>query len=223
MTLNFEGIQFPISEALLPSEENSVREFPTGGVVRPGWVDIWRQSFAPGDTVLDIGANIGVMSIAFAILGGVVHAIEGSGRHVCRLRRICAPLRAITVHPVAVSDVTAMVMGRIDDCAGEIPIQEIHFVAYDDYAREQAIPDPRFVKIDIEGMESVALLGMRHLIHNVRPRWQIEYHPSMGSFVKAKAGGFDFREFCRADYQIFDQDMQPVDEMTEDMNYFLTP
>lgn len=222
MNLNFEGIQFPISEPLSPGEENSIRLFPTGGVVRPGWVALWRSFFEPGDTVLDIGANIGVMSIAFALLGGMVHAIEGSARHVCRLRRICAPLRSITVHPVAVSDETRTELGLLDDCAGQMPVQEIHFVAYDDYAREN-IPDPRFVKIDIEGMESLALLRMRNLIHNVRPKWQIEYHPSMGGFVKLDDDGFDFLEFVRADYRIFDQDMNPVPEMTQDMNYFLLP
>jgi len=224
MNLNFEGIQFPIDESiLLPGEIDSVRLFPTGGVMRPGWVDLWRSFFEPGDTVLDIGANIGVMSIAFALLGGLVEAFEASPRHVARLRRICAPLRSIEIHAVAVANENANRIAMIDDCAGALLPQEVQFINYDDYSRSAAILEPRFVKMDIEGMESVALLGMEKLIHAVRPVWQIEYHPRISSFVPTENGGFDFAEFERAGYRIFDQDFNRVGAMTQSMNYFLLP
>ncbi len=83
--------------------------------------------------------------------------------------------------------------------------------------------DPRFVKMDIEGMESVALLGMEKLIHAVRPVWQIEYHPGIGAFIPAGNGGFDFTQFSQAGYRIFDQDFNRVEKMAAPMNYFLLP
>ena len=82
MNLTFRGIQVPMDESLLyPAEAEQVRQCPTGGVMHESWASLWESAFKPGDTVLDIGANVGIISIALALLGGVVHAIEGSPRN----------------------------------------------------------------------------------------------------------------------------------------------
>ena len=68
------------------------------------------------------------------------------------------------------------------------------------------------VKVDIEGMETIALHAMTNLIENVRPIWQMGYHYKFYSTVEGypgwidvEDGGYDFQKFHELDYLIFDE------------------
>lgn len=197
------------------------------------YMDQWKLFFEPGDYVLDIGAYIGIISIHLAFLGAVVYAFEGAPSNHDRLESICKPLRQIIIHRKAVSNKNYDVKTRFNDCIGrEHKEQNIQYVVYDEYAKQHSLNDPKFVKIDIEGMESIALLGMSNLIENVRPIWQIEWHKGtpfkysdFPGFVSVEEGGFDFEKFGKLDYEIFDINLKSI--KLEDFelygNYFFIP
>lgn len=197
------------------------------------FMDKWQLFFEPGDYVLDIGAYIGIVSIHLACLGAIVYAFEGAPSNHERIEFICKPLRQIIIHKKALSNKTYNVKTRFNDCIGrEHKEQNIEYVVYDDYAKLHSLKDPKFVKIDIEGMESIALLGMSNLIKNVRPIWQIEWHDGTPfkysdypGFVSVTEGGFDFKNFIKFDYQVFDTNLKPtkIEDFEIYENYFFIP
>jgi FkbM family methyltransferase len=193
---------------------------------------MWSRFIKPGDVVFDVGAYIGLISIHFAAMGARVHAFEGSLRNTARLTRMAAaaPGPDISIHAVALSDRNYECRTRFNDCVDrEHPEQTISYARLDEYMCQKRIPDPRFVKIDIEGMETVALKGMSRLIREVRPVWQIECHTGLPfkydnypGYVSVEDGGFDFAEFHRAGYAVLDERGKRI--RTKDMvcfnNYF---
>jgi FkbM family methyltransferase len=195
---------------------------------------LWRKFIRPGDTVLDAGAYIGLISIHFAALGAKVIAIEGSKRNSERLRKMAESFSEnIEVHEIAISDKEESCTTKFNDCVDrEHPLQEIKYVRYDDYARKMNLPDPSYVKMDIEGMETLALKGMERLIYETRPVWQIEFHKEIPfkydgypGYVPTEDGGFDFEEFERNGYVVLDErgKRTKTKHMECFKNYFFVP
>jgi hypothetical protein len=61
-------------------------------------------------------------------------------------------------------------------------------------------------------METIALHGMTNLIENIRPIWQMGYHYKFYStlegypgWVDVEDGGYDFQNFHKLDYLIYDE------------------
>ena len=197
------------------------------------WFPIWQRAFSPGDTAIDIGAFTGTISTCLAFMHAQVHAFEGSPINVPKLTRTVGSLHQITIHPVAVSNVAKKCRTRFNDCNGrEHPVQDIEYVVYDEYAEQHGIPNPRFIKMDIEGMETVALLGMTKLLESIRPIWQIEYHVDLKlryadypGFVSKEQGGFDFATFPRLNYRVINEWMQEIkiQDMRYLRNHFMIP
>ena len=99
----------------------------------------------------------------------------------------------------------------------EYEVRNINYVRLDDYMKEHSLPNPDLVKMDIEGMETIALFGMKNLLQYVRPIWAMGYHFKFYSTVEGypgwidvEDGGFDFQEFHRLGYQEFDENFQAV-------------
>ena len=173
----------------------------------------------PNDVFWDIGAYIGTFSIPFAIEGINVHAFEGFPYNFERLKINCAPYKNITPHLCALSNENKKIISKFGDCTSlEHEPTEIQYYIFDEYQKKHKIPLPRVIKMDIEGMESLALLGMKELLENVRPIWQIGYHhpgnilienpeqkiEGYPGFVIPEEGGFDFETFKRLGYVVFD-------------------
>lgn len=59
--------------------------------------------------------------------------------------------------------------------------------ALDDLIREQALPDPTFVKIDVEEYEYPVLRGMRDLLSRVQPTLLVEVHGAHNADILANA------------------------------------
>lgn len=194
---------------------------------------MWRKLIRPGDKVFDIGAYVGLISIHFAELGAEVHAFEGSERNISRLEKLVRPFPNIKIHGVALSDESTERVARFNDCVDrEHPPQRVRFVRYDDYAAEAELPNPNFVKMDIEGMETVALKCMSELIWEIRPRWQIEFHGGISfkyegypGYIPPEKGGFDFSDFERAGYRMLNSSGKRIKlrEMECFENYFFVP
>lgn len=162
-----------------------------------------------GSVVYDIGAYIGSFSIPLALEGMEVYAFEGFPDNFDRLKNNLLPYDNITEYLVAVSNENKTVTSQFDNCMDQpnSPYREINYRIFDEYVLEHNIPNPDYVKIDIEGMETIALYGMKNLLENVRPIFQIAYHVGQDTksdgypgFISVENGGFDFKTFSDLDY-----------------------
>lgn len=165
-----------------------------------------------GSIVYDLGAYIGTFSIPLAIEGMEVHSFEGFPDNFNRCKKNCEPFN-VTNYLCAVSDKTYTVESKFNDCTnGQPQVREINYYHFDDYVTTHSIPPPDLVKVDIEGMETLALHGMKNLLENVRPIWSLGYHFKFYSevegypgWVDVEDGGFDFNRFHELGYLIFDE------------------
>lgn len=160
----------------------------------------------PGDVLYDIGAHGGVYSLTWlARCGGEVHSFEPQPDEL--LRNFALNGRSTEhVHAVALGDEAgsarlttrhrsgnpAMPGARgaasshaIDAVAGTC---EVPLVRLDDYADALGLPDPQWIKIDVEGMELPALRGAQRVLERARPVVVCEIshlHDRFGSALSA--------------------------------------
>ncbi len=136
-----------------------------------------RTHLAPGDVVLDLGANAGLYTLmASRLVGerGHVYAFEPGARAVALLRRNIElnRLTNVTVINAAVSNETGQAefgeasdtamssLARIGRDAQEIQgWNTVRTVRLDDAIAEYGIRTPTFIKMDVEGAEKLALDG----------------------------------------------------------------
>ncbi len=136
----------------------------------------------PGDTVLDLGANVGLHTIAFSRLvgdQGKVHAFEPNPS----LFGYLTTIPNVRVWPVAVGDRLSLetfylpesnseVGSLIDarELLGEMPTKllTVPQVPIDALSEIGEIM-PSFLKIDVERYEYQAICGMINLINRARP------------------------------------------------------
>jgi FkbM family methyltransferase len=163
------------------------------GILRGGYesseVAFVRRTVQPGQTVLDLGANLGYFTILMASLvgpSGRVHAFEPWARNAELLARSVDENRfgdRVTLRSAAVAersgagqlvslDLPANSGGAyLDTVAAGAPsvhhrVDDVPLVALDDLD----LPGPvSFVKIDIEGAEALALRGAAGLLRRDRP------------------------------------------------------
>lgn len=160
----------------------------------------------------DIGGYIGTHSVLFCLAGATeVHTFEPSPQNYKRIRKVCAKLNKIIIHEVALSDSDSRKTCKINNCntitqnLSEYLSEEIVFVNTETFLTK--LPDPDYIKVDIEGMESRVFRNMDRYIFQVKPIWEIELHPGRKfendlDWLSREHGGFDFDIF-RKDYNIF--------------------
>jgi len=165
--------------------------------------------------VYDLGAYIGTFAIPMAIEGMKVYTFEAWPDNHLRCVKNCEPYN-IENYCVALSNENAIKKGQITHCQGwanhdEKHFEEIEYARLDDFIKEKNLPLPSLVKMDIEGMESIAMHGMTNLLENVRPIWSVGYHYKMPveiegvAWVDVEDGGFDFTAIEELDYIIYDE------------------
>ncbi|HKI21375.1 MAG TPA: FkbM family methyltransferase [Isosphaeraceae bacterium] len=152
-----------------------------------------RRLIRPGDTVVDVGANVGWYTLlASSRVGdsGRVIAFEPAQGSLSLLRKsITANYRSnVSVEPKALSDRRGSITLHIHETnrgghsiledAGRTASVEVETVTLDEYlgGRESEIG---LVKIDVEGAEGLVLAGMRETLRKRLPRTVIvEFNPS---------------------------------------------
>lgn len=148
-------------------------------------VALWRAFIKPGDTVVDVGANIGVFARALTqMVGpeGVVIAIEAqyenwslldkntkSLNNVLPMNRACGAESGKLKIP-ALSSLNHKNYGRIE--LGKDGTAEVSVEPLDDIILKSGVIS--FIKIDVEGMELDVLRGAVQTIKRYKPILYIE-------------------------------------------------
>lgn len=150
------------------------------------------STLKPGDTVIDVGANIGVHAmLAAKCVGpsGVVHAIEASPTIFASLQRNLAEngISNVIAHNVAIVDArrpvtiyrhnetnlgaSTIMKHRVLEEGGEAFVEEcsVQGLPLDEAVGDAALRAARLIKIDVEGAEVEVLTGILRNAHVLRP------------------------------------------------------
>ena len=159
------------------------------GVFEPASISILKRCIAPGDTVVDIGANIGFYTLESSTLvgpAGRVIAVEAFPEHAQAVRDNVAlnGIRNVTLLEVAVGDRESkgVLTRRSGDNLGMFTLGnvegtdacQVRIDALDEILREQNVDRVDLIKMDIEGSEFRALQGAANIIESKRPTVLLE-------------------------------------------------
>lgn len=147
--------------------------------------EVVRAYLKPGQTVLDLGANLGYYALLAAkMVGetGKVIAFEPLPDNCELIRKSLAVnhFTNVTLYPLAVADRESTVGVTREESNGMIlrdarsASERVRAVALDTFLDK---PHVDVIKMDIEGAEGLALQGMRELVRAYRPIVFTELHP----------------------------------------------
>jgi FkbM family methyltransferase len=147
----------------------------------PATLHLFDRVLRPGDTMVDVGANIGVMALHAALRvgpGGAVIAIEPHPRHHARLRENIALNELSNVLPIRkamgespcertifdspnvnIGHASLIDPGDEGEAAGVVKIERL-----DRVLAECGVENVRLLKIDVEGFEREVLAGAPNLL-----------------------------------------------------------
>jgi FkbM family methyltransferase len=161
------------------------RSLDVYGEYSEGEIDLFRQLLRPGDVAIDVGANIGALTVGMARLvqpGGTIVAFEPQ-RAIFDI--LCNNLRLnglshVTAYRRAVGSEAGVIRvppldyGRTENfggvALGGTQGEEVAVVTLDSLALAQL----RLLKVDVEGMEFEVVTGARATIGRLQPALYIE-------------------------------------------------
>jgi FkbM family methyltransferase len=169
----------------------------------------------------DIGAHVGEISIKLKENGCDVYAFEPSPNTYPILKTNCESL-GIKCYNVALHEKTYDCMTPFKDCRTDYidvdgrkmdTIQHIKYDTLYNVIEKNKLPDPSFLKIDIEGMESIVLKTLDFLFLKQRPVIYVEIHAQPKNldnqnykdnphWTWPEDGGFDFNILKSYNYKI---------------------
>lgn len=155
---------------------------------------MYRRVIAPGHCVYDIGCHAGRHALPFLELtgpGGRVIGFEPIPALAAQLRDLAAGHPAFSIHETALSNRAgrapfAFAEGTPQESGlrarrfnhperAQVRWIEVAVNRLDDFAEAEGLPDPDYVKIDVEGAEIEVLEGGRRLLARARPIVSVEY------------------------------------------------
>lgn len=146
----------------------------------------------PDDVVLDVGANRGVYSILLASKARRVIAVEpeaASSSQLLRNKQMNG-LNNLDVYQRAFGNregtetlylglgVAAIDTGHLGRDWKQSETQSVELVRGDDFLRDNGLPQPTIIKIDVEGYEDAVLAGLEQTLKHCRVVL-CEIHPDM--------------------------------------------
>lgn len=157
-------------------------------IVKPGWI------------CADVGANRGIITRILAKqvgpLGRVIafEAFYKNAKFLCKFIKVCGYASRVKVENIAISDGTQSeiclfpgrassneewnIIGHDLDGKAMEAVFRVPATSLDNYFPPGSVLN--FVKIDIEGAESLALRGMRRILRESRPVVLVEFHDEAG-------------------------------------------
>ncbi len=149
-----------------------------------------RSNLTPGAVALDIGANVGAVSLGLAKQagpGGRIHAFEPAPPNRERLEANLALntglARSVEVHPFALGDTSGTLYWHEEPGnpgngwlrhSGDVPVP---VRTLDDVVPDLGIDRLDFIKIDVEGMEEPVLRGAARTLRRWKPALYFETLP----------------------------------------------
>ncbi len=146
---------------------------------------VCRQLIQKGDTVLEIGANIGVTTVAMASMVGAngrVHSFEPNPELQLMLKQVIEKNRFnnVTLHSMALGPAESQMqlnvpranagMGSLvrhgsgDDAIYTVPVRRLT-----DIVAQEKISSIRLIKIDVEGFEADVFNGAQEVLRDIKP------------------------------------------------------
>lgn len=188
------------------------------GIYEPLMSRVFRERLALGQTVIDIGANVGYYTaLAASMVGpqGRVLAFEPEPENFAVLQRTVQRngFNSVSSYPLAVADRAGTVMlhcsgrnggdHRLYHFVGAQAGLAVEAVALDNFAACQALSAVDILKIDIQGAEGLALRGMEGLMRQKVRTIFIEFYPDglratrvepVAFLEKLRSYGFELQE-----------------------------
>ena len=134
----------------------------------------------PGDTVWDVGANVGVYAAQFAERGAAnVVCFEPAPAAVAALSDRFSGASQIRVMPIALANQRGSAAFAADGASpnngigssdGSKPTIEVQVYSGDEAQAEFALPPPDVIKIDVEGYEMEVVEGLAKVLTSKRLR-----------------------------------------------------
>lgn len=181
------------------------------------------------DVVYDIGAHVGSVSVRFAKIGvKKVYAFEPSVTNFIDLKKNTSSFTNIECYNLALNDHEYSCKTKFKDCRTDRERdseQDISYVVLEDLIKKERIELPDFVKMDIEGMESIVLKTFDFLFKQKRPIVFVELHVAPKNepqrykdnphWATPEDGGFDFNTLKQHDYIIIDRSLIAYPELVD--------
>ncbi|MEO1148067.1 MAG: FkbM family methyltransferase [Cyanobacteria bacterium J06638_22] len=159
------------------------------GTYQTDLIALMERILRPGDSFIDVGANVGYVSaIALGLVGrkGQVHAFEPVPQYADRLRQVQQdnPRYHLQVNPMALADQpgTATICitnlpnigwnTMVPQFMGRKTVQaevEVSVTTLDHYLATTAVPNLRLIKIDTEGYEFPVIKGLQTTLAKLDP------------------------------------------------------
>jgi FkbM family methyltransferase len=180
-------------------------------------MDTFKTIIKEGDTVIELGAHIGYISLYFSKLAGPsgkLYVFEPGANNLPYTRANLAnsKIKNIELIEKAVSDENGTATFYLENITGQSnslvkdyrvtkKIQsktftslqknavEVETIRLDDFVKQRNIKKLDFVKIDIEGAEYMAIMGMQQILDELRPTMMIEVtenHVALFQLLKEK-------------------------------------
>lgn len=168
-----------------PSSDDYQQEIFVFGTYEGTTLVLMSKVLTQGDIFVDIGANIGLMTIKAALLveeKGLVYAFEPEPSMFSRLEENVAlnKLSNVRLRSIALGDqqTTQKIYRHAEKNIGTSsliynegasPIAQIEVRRLDDVIERERIGPIRLIKVDVEGFEKNVLKGARKLLTSTRP------------------------------------------------------
>jgi len=179
---------------LNPNDKGISKELANYHEHEPLTTRIMKEIISPGDTIIDIGANIGYFALFESQLVGLqgkIIAIEPSPENVKLLKLNIKENKNENVHVIeaAIGDYDGVGTLYLSEACnwnslvvqselGQTGIVEVEVRTIDSLIKSMGVR-PSLIRMDIEGYEPKAIKGMLNTINNYAPRLVIELHPQL--------------------------------------------
>ena len=170
-------------------------------------IELLQKIIKPGDSILDIGSNIGFYAkilSSFTGNSGKVYCFEPDSKNFMHLKKNTKGINNIILFNKAVSDKADILkvykskLLNVDHRTYPVnnydSVEEIESVSIDELIANKTIDKVDVIKIDIQGYELTAFGGMKHLLStNKHIKIIAEYWPH--GFKRAGTSAINFYDF----------------------------